>query len=128
MTDSKLESGQLIDLSQSVVAFDRDGIATVITPEPGPPPRVDGYTVGAPQMTRDAPHNGELHPDGDELLYVVTGRVHLVLEETGGDRTVPLGPGQAFIVPKGTWHKVVLQGPTHLIHMTPGPGGDHRPL
>jgi mannose-6-phosphate isomerase-like protein (cupin superfamily) len=93
----------------------------------GPPPRIDGYTVGAPMITRDAPHGGELHPDGDELLYLVSGRLDVVLDENGGETIVELKPGDAFIVPKGVWHRVVMREPSQLIHITPGPGGQWRP-
>ena len=36
--------------------------------------------------------------------------------------------GQAFLVPQGVWHRVDVQEPTHLVHITPGPGDGHRPL
>ena len=94
---------------------------------PGPPQRLPGMTVGIIDMTEDAPHNGELHPDGDELLYVITGSVRITCEASPGQFT-DLLPGEACIVPKGEWHKVALLEPTRLLHMTPGPGGDHRPL
>jgi mannose-6-phosphate isomerase-like protein (cupin superfamily) len=116
------------DLSSMIVGFDRDGRASVLESPEGPPLRIDGYTVGAPRMTRNAPHNGEMHPDGDELLYLISGRVTVVLEEAGGERVVELAAGQAIVVPQGTWHRVVLAEPSHLVHITPGPGGEHRPL
>jgi hypothetical protein len=31
-------------------------------------------------------------------------------------------------VPKGEWHRVHVLEKTQLIHITPGPNGDHRPL
>ncbi len=79
-------------------------------------------------MTRNAPHNGEMHPDGDELLYLISGRVDVIIEEDGRERTVELAPGQAFVVPSGVWHRVSLREPSQLLHITPGPGGEHRPL
>jgi hypothetical protein len=32
-------------------------------------------------MGTDPPHRGEMHPDGDELLYLVSGSVEIVLED-----------------------------------------------
>lgn len=95
--------------------------------QPGPPQRVPGMTVGIIDMTEDAPHNGELHPDGDELLYVISGSIRLTFESVPDEYT-DLLPGEAAIVPKGEWHKVSLLEPTRLLHITPGPDGDHRPL
>jgi mannose-6-phosphate isomerase-like protein (cupin superfamily) len=115
------------DLSRVVIGLHRDGKARVIPQAPGPPTRIDGYTIGAPVMTRPAPHGGEMHPDGDELLYVVSGNVSVVLEEQGVERMLELRPGQAFVVPRGVWHRVVPNEPSQLLHITPGPGGQHRP-
>lgn len=116
-----------IDLSSAVVGLGYDGRAELL-PGNGHPAAFDGYSVGAPVMTEPAPHRGERHPDGDELLYLISGRVSVILEEAVGDRTVPLAPGQAFVVPRGVWHRVERHEASHLVHVTPGPGGEHRPL
>ena len=63
------------------------------------PTRIDGYTIGAPDLTSDPPHNGEMHPDGDELLYMVSGSVTVRLELPEGDRVVELDPGDAVVEP-----------------------------
>jgi mannose-6-phosphate isomerase-like protein (cupin superfamily) len=123
------------DLGQVVAALYRDGTSEVIGIEAGkaPPVRLDGFTVGAPFMTQSAPHRGELHPDGDELLYLISGRVDVVLddgdlENVGTEEVTTLEPGDAFIVPKGVWHRVDVLEPSHFVHITPGPGSGHRPL
>ena len=116
------------EIADSSVGILRDGTALRIESRPGPPHRVDGLSVGVVTMTRNAPHGGERHPDGDELLVLLSGRVSVVLEEDDGDRTVELAPGQGLIVPRGVWHRVVLHEESRLVHVTPGPGGDHRPL
>ena len=116
------------DLSQVLVALMRDGSARELQWKGGPPPRVEGYNVSAPFVTGPAPHNGERHPDGDELLYVISGRMSVFLEEDGREREVEIGPGQAFVVPRGVWHRAVPKEPTQLLHITPGPGAEHRPL
>ena len=41
------------------------------------------------------------HDDEDEFLYVVEGEFLIDLE----DRSVTLGPGQGFVVPKGIMHR-----------------------
>jgi mannose-6-phosphate isomerase-like protein (cupin superfamily) len=121
-------ASEAFDLLGSYVGLDAAGRLRRLEHPPGPPPRIEGFTIGAHQMDRDAPHGGERHPDGDELLFLVSGRAEVVLEEEGGERRVALGPGCAFVVPKGVWHNVRLLEPTLLVHLTPGPGGDHRPM
>lgn len=122
------------ELDAGVAAMLRDGSSKVIEHTDGPPVRVDGFSVGAPFLTADAPHRGEMHPDGDELLYLISGSVDVIMEDGGTDAAVgverveTLAPGQAIIVPKGTWHRVHVRVPSHLVHITPGPGDGHRPL
>jgi hypothetical protein len=60
-----------VDTSRYSVTISRDLEMAAIKNRPGPPLRIDGLTVGFVNMTRDAPHRGELHSDGDELLYVI---------------------------------------------------------
>ena len=97
--------------------------------QPGSPPiRIDGYTIGAPLCTRNPPHGGEMHPDGDELLFLISGRVTVIFQEATGDRTVRLAVGEALVVPRGTWHRVDIEEPSQLLHITPGPRGHYRPL
>jgi len=95
--------------------------------QPGPPKRIDGMTVGFVTMAENAPHGGEVHPDGDEILYVISGRVR-VTGDSAPDEPLELGPGEACIVRQGEWHQVDVLEPVQLVHITPGPGGDHRPL
>jgi mannose-6-phosphate isomerase-like protein (cupin superfamily) len=118
----------VFDLARRVVGMGRDGRARLLPETSGPPLRIEGLTIGVPQLTHDAPHAGEMHPDGDELLYLISGRMSAVLEEDGGERVVELRPGEALIVPRGVWHRLYLREPSQLLHVTPGPRGEHRPL
>ena len=117
-----------LDLSRVVVGLLADGKAQLIASAPGPPVRIEGLTIGAPLLTREPPHDGEMHPDGDELLFLVSGHVEVRLEQDGQLRRVELEPGQALVVPRGVWHKLHLLEPSQLLYVTPGPGGEHRPL
>lgn len=116
-----------VDASRDSFHIHRDLSITSATRRPGPPERIDGMTVGIVTMTADAPHGGEVHPDGDEILYVISGRVR-VSGDSAPDAPLDLGPGDACIVRQGEWHRVRILEPTQLLHVTPGPGGDHRPL
>ena len=57
------------------------------------------------------------HEDEDEFFYVVEGEFLIDLE----DRTVRLGPGQGFVVPKGIMHRPRAQQRT-VILMVEGAG------
>ena len=128
-TTHEIEPGRRIDLAREVVGVSgSDPLARLVEQPGGPPKRIDGFTVGAPDITGDAPHDGEVHPDGDELLYLVSGAVTVTLELADGNRLVDLGAGDAVVVPKGVWHQITMREPGRLIHITPGPNGDARPL
>ena len=88
-----------IDTSQFSVAISRDLRMSAIENQPGPPPRIDGMMIGFAEMSRNAPHGGELHPDGDELIYIVSGKVR-VIAESARDEPCDLGAGQACIIPR----------------------------
>jgi mannose-6-phosphate isomerase-like protein (cupin superfamily) len=120
--------GQPFELGTAVVGIGwGDRRAQFVQQEAGKPPhRIDGLSIGAPELTGDAPHDGEVHPDGDELLFLVSGAVTVRLELPDGERLVELRDGDALVVPQGVWHKVTLREPGRLTHITPGPNGEAR--
>ena len=117
----------------SVLRLARDWSMTIADAPPGPPRRIDGHTVGAiPNMQGPGPHGGEVHPDGEEFLYVVSGTADLILDDgdeaaIGTETKVVLGAGDAYVVPRGVWHRIESAEPCYLIHITPGPSGGNRP-
>ena len=119
---------KVISVDASSHSFDihRDLSVSARERKPGPPERIDGMTVGIVTMEHDAPHGGEVHPDGDEILYVISGRLR-VTSDSASTEPLELGPGGACIVAKGEWHRVHVLEKTQLLHITPGPNGDHRP-
>jgi len=129
-TSHEIEPGRRIDLGSEVVGLDQDDRrARIIEQQPGrPPQRINGLTIGAPELTGDAPHDGEMHPDGDEVLLLVSGAVTVKLELPEGDRGHRRVLAVLVVVPRGVWHKITLREPGRLVHITPGPNGDHRPL
>ena len=120
---------RIVTVDPSRFSFDihRDLSVSARERRPGPPERIDGVTVGFITMEHDAPHGGEVHPDGDEILYVISGRLRVRGDSAPAD-PLELGPGEACVVKQGEWHKVDVLEPTQLVHITPGPNGDHRPL
>ena len=116
-----------VDASRYLFDIHRDLSVTTREHRPGPPVRIDGMTVGIVTIVDDPPHRGEIHPDGDEILYVVSGKIS-VAGESDPTMILELGAGEACIVRKGEWHLVHALEKTQLIHITPGPNGDYRPL
>jgi len=57
----------------------------------------------------------EMHPLADEVLILVSGAVDVNLEEAGVERTIALESGQAAIVPRGVWHRLVMRRPGRLL-------------
>jgi mannose-6-phosphate isomerase-like protein (cupin superfamily) len=128
-TTHEIPHGRRIDLASEVVGFDRSDRRARIVEQAGggPPDRIDGFSVGAADIIGDPPHDGEMHPDGDELLYLLSGSVTITLELAEGEQLVDLDAGDAVVVPKGVWHQIAMREPARLIHITPGPNGDARP-
>ena len=117
-----------VDVSRDVIDIRRDLSISTRVRKPGPPERIDGMTMGVVGLVPDAPapHKGEVHPDGDEILYVISGKVR-VIGESDSSAAVELGAGEACIVPKGEWHRVQVIERGQLIHITAGPNGGYRP-
>jgi quercetin dioxygenase-like cupin family protein len=109
------------------VAISRDLSAETMPARPDPAIPVDGYTFGVATMTENSPHDGEMHPDGDEVLYLIDGKVRVTLE-TDPVQKLKMFPGDGMIVPKGVWHRVDILEPSQIVYLTPGPGSQYRPL
>jgi mannose-6-phosphate isomerase-like protein (cupin superfamily) len=81
------------------------------------------------------PNHWEIHPDGDELLFVTKGEVEIemVTQIYNCEDTVPgnsakematLRDGELLIVPKAHWHRIILKKETNLVVATFG--GDSK--
>ncbi len=64
----------------------------------------------------------EMHPDCDELLHVVEGRIDVeVLPSEGGAAVVAsLESGAFLVVPRGCWHRQHLLQKSTEFYLTPG--------
>ena len=60
-----------------------------------------------------------MHPDGDEILYVISGELTVHADSLDAPLTVPAG--KAVIVHKGEWHKLTADEPCRIVHITPRP-------
>jgi mannose-6-phosphate isomerase-like protein (cupin superfamily) len=68
----------------------------------------------------------EMHPAGDELLYLLSGSMDIVLETNNSEQVVSLVPGMAVIVPQGIWHTLRTHEPGDLLSITRGAGTQLR--
>ena len=115
-----------VDASKVSFNIHRDLSISLTERKPGPPERMDGMTAGIVTMDGSTPHGGEVHPGGDEVLYVISGALTVTSDSNPGE-SLRLGPGDACVIERGEWHQVEAEGKTQLLHITPGPNGAHRP-
>ncbi|MFG2216103.1 MULTISPECIES: cupin domain-containing protein [unclassified Streptomyces] len=65
--------------------------------------RVNDYDVRVAKVRGE--HVWHVHEDTDEFFQVLDGALDIRLREADGERTVTLGRGAVFVVPRGVWHK-----------------------
>lgn len=70
----------------------------------------------------------EMHPDGEEIVVLLSGSVDFVLEEPAGERLIELRGRSTVVVPRGAWHRAIVHEPGEMLHITFGRGTEHRPL
>jgi mannose-6-phosphate isomerase-like protein (cupin superfamily) len=73
--------------------------------------------------------NWEMHPNGDEVVCLLSGRVSMLLETDRGTVAAKLiKPGDYVLVPRGTWHTARTSTKCTMLFITPGEGTEHRPV
>jgi hypothetical protein len=73
-----IPNGVAFNLSGRIVGLERQtGRAVLVERSSDGPWRIDGYTVESSALGGPPPHGGEMHPDADELLYLVSGRIRV---------------------------------------------------
>lgn len=68
----------------------------------------------------------EMHPDGDEFVYLLSGEAQLLIEEADGVSIVSMSNRCAVIVPRGVWHTAKISVPARMLHVTRGGGTQTR--
>ena len=125
-----------LDLSRTFVHLNKRGDAEPVelTPsfwrESSSRPLYDRVVGVFPFSSSEDLHSSmqEMHPEADELLFVVSGAIDVVLQETGSERTIPLEAGQAAIVPRGAWHRLVMREAGKLLFINSRTGMQSRTL
>jgi mannose-6-phosphate isomerase-like protein (cupin superfamily) len=71
----------------------------------------------------------EMHPNGDELVCLLSGAAVMVFEQGGQPQPIPLAqPGEFVLVPKGTWHTAKISSACRMLFVTAGEGTQMRSL
>lgn len=119
---------------QTYVHLTPDGSAHTIAgerfwhdPDAALGPADAGWLVAEFSCSEDWP-NWEMHPEGDEFVYLLSGAAELLLERDGEIVTVALEGSGAVLVPRGVWHTAKVPAPSRMLHVTRGAGTRHRPV
>jgi mannose-6-phosphate isomerase-like protein (cupin superfamily) len=78
-------------------------------------PAVDGILWGESRQDDSGSHGGERHLDADEVLYLITGAFRLSLELDDGPVKIAVKAGEAVIVPRNIWHRLIVDQPCHYL-------------
>lgn len=113
--------------STHTIGLTHDLEASEVPEQPDPPVPVEGLTIGVATMTENSPHGGEMHPDGDEVLYLISGRANVVFLDSS-EKDIEIRPGDGLVIPRGTWHRVDILEPCQIVYATPGPNNQFRPV
>lgn len=70
----------------------------------------------------------ELHPSGDELVYLLTGAAELWLETAAGIQCLPMQAPAAALIPAHCWHRVTTRQLCRMLFITYGEGTQHKPI
>lgn len=70
----------------------------------------------------------EMHPHGEEIVYLLSGEMDLMLEKDGNLQTLELRGKGAVVIPQGTWHTAKVFAPSNMLIMTRGKETEIRPV
>jgi hypothetical protein len=88
---------------------------------------VPGYLVCGFRMDADMKH-WEMHPNGDEIIQLLSGAVDFILRGPDGERRIELRDRAFCVVPRGVWHRIAVHAPAELVFTTWGIGTQHAPM
>jgi mannose-6-phosphate isomerase-like protein (cupin superfamily) len=95
-----------VDLAEKLATFDERFSPRVVAD-------FNGHDVMVAKL--EGPFHWHAHPETDDFFLVLSGVLDIELR----DRTVTLGPGQLFVVPRGVEHRPVARGEVHLLLIEP---------
>jgi mannose-6-phosphate isomerase-like protein (cupin superfamily) len=86
------------------------------------------YLVTSYTYSNDWP-SWEIHPNGDEIVCLISGCATLVLEVQDGEHSSLelTQPGSFAFIPRGTWHTAKISQESAMLFITAGEGTRNRP-
>lgn len=119
---------------QTYVHLAQDGAARALSaeafwqmPEAESEQSAQGWLISEYEFVEDWP-TWEMHPEGDEFVYVLSGAVELLLERAGTIERIAVDGSGAVVVPRGVWHTARVRTPSRMLHVTRGAGTQTRPV
>jgi mannose-6-phosphate isomerase-like protein (cupin superfamily) len=94
---------------------------------PDRPELAEGRLLWTSSQVRDSA-SWEMHPKGEEVLYLLSGAIDLAVLAGDSERTVTLRPNSACVVPRGVWHRFIVHKPASILAITPSLGTQRRPV
>lgn len=78
--------------------------------------------VGVFWSEAGGPGPWEMHPDTDEMLYILDGAIEVEVLPSDGGRsdTLSVRSGEFCIVPRGCWHRHLMLEKTQELFIPPG--------
>lgn len=71
----------------------------------------------------------EMHPNGDEFIYLLEGAIDMIWRTADGEHTARLdAPGQFVVIPEGAWHTARTSTGARTLVVTPGEGTQHAEM
>lgn len=95
-----------VNLREALASFDEIYSPRIVT-------RMNDYDVRIAHTAGE--HVWHTHTETDEFFLVLDGRFDIALRDGAGERTVSLGPGDVFVVPRGVEHKPSSPGGSILM-------------
>lgn len=86
-----------------------------------------GWLISEYEFVEDWP-TWEMHPEGDEFVYLLSGAVELLLDRAGTIERIAVDGSGAVVVPRGVWHTAKVRAPSRMLHVTRGAGTQTRPV
>ena len=68
----------------------------------------------------------EMHPAGEEIVYLLRGAADLILEKDGNQKKIELRGKGLVIIPPETWHTAKIFEPSVFLVITLGRETKHR--
>ena len=96
----------MVDLAAKLASFDETWAPRIVA-------ELNGQYVKVAKL--EGEYVWHSHAEQDELFWVLEGRLRLELRE----RTIELGPGQLFVVPRGVEHRPVAPERVEVVLFEP---------